>query len=239
MTYVIGDVHGYFEPLKELVLLLPKPDNIYFVGDLIDRGPQSKQVISFIKENGYKSVLGNHEKMLLDISEYFIANFPKIDLNKIRFWYINGGKETLQSYNLIDSSTKVHSILNNPDGFEKFKQDIKWIQKLPLFIDTQLSTHDNKPVIVSHAAIANVWKFKSDRQKQDVFEEYALWNRNMPKKDCEIFNIYGHSPQTSIELDNHYINIDSGCYKDEQSFGKLSAYCIENNTILQHFRSQG
>lgn len=56
---VIGDVHGEYDMLMRLMDTLPHK-NIIFVGDLIDRGPDSSKVVSFVKDNGYKCVVGNH-----------------------------------------------------------------------------------------------------------------------------------------------------------------------------------
>ncbi|NEQ24953.1 MAG: serine/threonine protein phosphatase, partial [Microcoleus sp. SIO2G3] len=41
-------------------------DDVYFLGDLIDRGPKSFQVVDFVRENGYQCLLGNHEQLLID-----------------------------------------------------------------------------------------------------------------------------------------------------------------------------
>ena len=67
MTYIIGDVHGNFQTLKALISKLPKNSEIIFVGDLVDRGLNSKEVIEFIRINNYKCVLGNHEKLMFGI----------------------------------------------------------------------------------------------------------------------------------------------------------------------------
>ena len=43
--YIIGDVHGCYNTLMELIAKLPKDAKLCFVGDLIDRGPNSKDVV--------------------------------------------------------------------------------------------------------------------------------------------------------------------------------------------------
>lgn len=70
-TYLVGDVHGCIEELRELVQLLQpsSQDRLIFIGDLIDRGPDSaavvKQVVRWSKEMEVKLVLGNHEEKFL------------------------------------------------------------------------------------------------------------------------------------------------------------------------------
>ena len=51
-TYAIGDVHGCLEPLRALMarLSLRKTDELLFIGDYIDRGPDSKGVVDFVLE---------------------------------------------------------------------------------------------------------------------------------------------------------------------------------------------
>ena len=60
---IIGDVHGCYKTLIALIEKLPKDRNITFVGDLIDRGPGSKDVVEFVRKNNYRCVRGNHEDM--------------------------------------------------------------------------------------------------------------------------------------------------------------------------------
>jgi serine/threonine protein phosphatase 1 len=64
---IIGDVHGHYDGLMLLLDSIEPTtdDQIYFLGDLIDRGPKSAQVVDFVRENNYGCVLGNHEQMAL------------------------------------------------------------------------------------------------------------------------------------------------------------------------------
>ncbi|HEU5393607.1 MAG TPA: metallophosphoesterase family protein, partial [Candidatus Methylomirabilis sp.] len=68
--YVIGDVHGCLTPLQRLLDKIgPGPaDELVFIGDYIDRGPQSREVVELVRElpGRITLLIGNHEKMLLD-----------------------------------------------------------------------------------------------------------------------------------------------------------------------------
>ena len=69
VTYVIGDIHGCLRPLKRLLAMIaPQPgDEVIFIGDYIDRGPQSREVVEYLLTLKSRCVflMGNHERMLL------------------------------------------------------------------------------------------------------------------------------------------------------------------------------
>lgn len=67
-TIIIGDVHGCFDELMDLLEKIgpSEDDQIYFVGDLITKGPDSRKVLDFLIDNTQmKTVIGNHEYALL------------------------------------------------------------------------------------------------------------------------------------------------------------------------------
>jgi len=96
-TFAIGDIHGCARTLRHLVtqvIRLAPGDNLYLLGDLIDRGPDSKGVLDFIFQlaaAGYNvtSVRGNHEEMCLRAP----YNRSAMDM-----WSANGGLATLESF---------------------------------------------------------------------------------------------------------------------------------------------
>ena len=89
--YIIGDIHGCASTLEDLLSEIPSGEDIYSVGDLVDRGPDSSKVVSICMEAGIRTVLGNHEHMLLDYIDG--SGF----YGKGQF-FANGGKATMDSY---------------------------------------------------------------------------------------------------------------------------------------------
>lgn len=68
-AFVIGDVHGCLEELKELVKKLdfnPESDLLIFVGDLVNKGPYSAEVVRYVREMNGLCVTGNHDETMLE-----------------------------------------------------------------------------------------------------------------------------------------------------------------------------
>jgi len=234
---IVGDVHGEYKALLNLVAKTPQNTQLIFVGDLIDRGSQSAHVIKFVRENNYACVKGNHEEMMIEYGQKFInsvENNRPIDSDNL--WLQHGGKETLLSYGLVT----LRGIELIPHPFIKeflfqFKDDIAWMKRLPLYLELETTQHESgRNVVVSHAAIATVWHMRHDKDLERVFREKVLWNRAKPIDQEPIFNIFGHTPQQyNVDQDKHYINIDTGCYiKKKQGYGLLSAYCVESGEVF-------
>ena len=92
MIYAIGDIHGCLDPLRRLMdqIHLSDMDEVVFMGDYVDRGPESKGVIDYLLtlQGRYTFLMGNHERMFLDFLQ-----------GKERFLFLyNGGEATLESY---------------------------------------------------------------------------------------------------------------------------------------------
>ena len=95
--FVIPDIHGCCRTFRRLVsevIRLERADELYLLGDMIDRGPDSKGVLDFIlelRDQGFsiKGVKGNHEEMCLRAGE---------GLEFMELWILNGGLATLRSF---------------------------------------------------------------------------------------------------------------------------------------------
>ena len=109
--YIIGDVHGCYRSLLALIEQLPHKfdSKICFVGDLIDRGPASADVVELVHVRGYDAVMGNHEKRFVSnaktalrcakTGKFTSSNDPYAFFSLDENWlFNNGGKATLASY---------------------------------------------------------------------------------------------------------------------------------------------
>ncbi len=95
--WIIGDIHGEVRLLDRLLdHVLPKePEALVFLGDYIDRGPASREVVDRIRElkTPVHCLMGNHEMMMLNALDDMGYGHGPVEL-----WYYNGGEATLQSF---------------------------------------------------------------------------------------------------------------------------------------------
>jgi len=125
--YAIGDIHGNYDKLDTLLNIIGEDKSAIFVflGDYIDRGPQSKDVverlIKFSKNHTCIFLKGNHEALL----ELIHLKGEPMDQEALMLWIMNGGDETCKSYNGCKNIYKLHST---------FFQTLKLYYETPNFI---------------------------------------------------------------------------------------------------------
>ena len=123
--FAIGDIHGCYDKLRQLLERLPydrEKDLLLFLGDYINRGQKSKEVISYLcdlKKNGAQliTLMGNHEALLL---EYQRQTDPALVplLRKLQL------ELTLASYGLRDMS-RLHKLAGLPEEHRKFLSELQ------------------------------------------------------------------------------------------------------------------
>ena len=87
-TYVIGDIQGCYKPLRELlkkVKFSPSRDNLWCVGDIVNRGPRSLETLRFLQDidDSVKIVLGNHDLHFIAMHEGCAPPRTKDTLSKL------------------------------------------------------------------------------------------------------------------------------------------------------------
>lgn len=225
--YIIGDVHGCYDTLMKLLDKLPnwETEGLCFVGDLIDRGPKSRQVVEFVKAGGYSCVTGNHELMMRDWINSG-CNYNHM------LWLGNGGNQALDSY----KETSDDEYLKGDVDFELLKEHAEWMSSLPIYLEFKELKKDDRHLVVSHSHISNVWKWRDSDEvpRQFHFEQEVTWGRPTKLKDThEIFNVIGHTPVDGAKVKSFYANVDSGCFYTAQqdSFGHLTALKFPEMTL--------
>ena len=216
MTYrrfVIPDIHGCaltLQRLVEEVIQLGATDTLYLLGDYIDRGPRSREVLELIRywrDAGLtiNALRGNHEEMLLDACR---------DRASFRLWMINGGFATLASYGVEDACEIPISHRTMLAG-------------LPLYLELE-------DAVLVHAGL----NFELDDPFSD--REAMLWGRPSGVDSVKLGGrklICGHTPKTrqAIEasLATGLITLDNGCvYAGWPGLGSLAALELNTLTLL-------
>lgn len=203
-TFVIGDVHGCSATLRRLVdsQLHPVPgDRICFLGDLIDRGPDSKGVLDFFLElrgRGLSvgSIRGNHEEMYLKAC---------VDKYYQKLWASNGGQAALDSF-----QARV------PDGIPLVYRDL--INSFPLFILLE-------GFVIVHASL----NFDIPNPLED--SNAMLWSRSVYVDQQKLGGrrlICGHTPVSRRRIEASILNgkimLDNGCvFGGQPEMGSLAA----------------
>ena len=194
-SYVIGDIHGCLDELGYLIEGLPLEtcDRLIFLGDYIDRGPDSNGVISFLLElenAGYELIFlkGNHEDMFLS---YLGLGGQHGDM----FLY-NGGRATLASYGYsspIPLPDEALSVI--PSGHLKF------YARLATF-------YVMEPFLCVHAGIHPLKSLK------DQTESELFWIRNQfiySSHTLPYTILFGHTPQNDVLYDLPFkVGLDTG-----------------------------
>jgi serine/threonine protein phosphatase 1 len=205
--YAIGDVHGEKAKLDQLLAYIRADATAYacshkivFVGDLIDRGADSRAVVETAMrlqaEEGAIVIRGNHEELMLHA----------VDHNEsvgIYWWATNGGDETIASYQQINGP--------KDDWREAVdKAHIKWLRALPT-----IWRDDERKLVFVHGGI-DPWRHPNES------DEVRMWTRsptffrssNWPDREelRDIVVVHGHTPTEDFEPDwqPRRINVDTG-----------------------------
>lgn len=180
MIYVMSDIHGqagaFYKMLKKICF--SDNDQMYVLGDVIDRGPDGIEIIKYVmSRKNITLLIGNHEHMMLDALRTGLSH--DYDL-----WFYNGGMMTLDSFNELGSA-------------EKDKM-LEYLKNCPVVIpDVKVN---NRKFYLTHAGWLNR---KSILLYKDAFVfdiEDATWDRdfaNCPHKEKGFEGyriIFGHTP---------------------------------------------
>jgi len=211
LTYAVGDIHGRLDLLVKMLSIIQRdmaqwPGQqpvIILLGDYIDRGPSSKQVVDRIIALKSEiwcdlvTLMGNHEEALIKFAEEGLLG---------ALWCDHGGNATLASYGITPPLPQ--------------KQNIDWDSIRTKFLEAVSPTHlafykalDSVYVqddyLFAHAGVMpnlEVWQQTNDS---------LLWIREpflSTEKSCDHVVVHGHTPHQGPENKRWRINVDTGAY---------------------------
>jgi serine/threonine protein phosphatase 1 len=209
--FVFGDIHGQFDGLMQLVDLISpgKGDRLYFLGDLIDRGDKSAEVVSWVIRFASACLKGNHEQMCIE------AHNPAQPSLIRQGWLANGGIKTLESY-----GEKGMPI-----------RHLDWMRSLPLYLDLEdawlvhAGVDPNKP-ISKQAAAEFCWiRAPFHNSSQPYFDDKTIVTGHT------ITFVFPGVPSGKVVIGKGWIDIDTGGYHTKS--GWLTALELDSSMIYQ------
>jgi serine/threonine protein phosphatase 1 len=223
MLYAIGDIHGEAALLDELLERLePRAgDRLVFLGDYVDRGPDSHGVVQRLlalrERHDCVFLLGNHESMFLDFLGFRGERYFGGDA-----FLSNGGDRTLASYGFFDAQRRGETF-ELPEAHRAF------------FQGCALWHHEGDYLFV-HAGLDRTLLQQSDLHYalRRSRAEDLLWNRatgDLPH-GLGVTVVYGHTPRHDFQVrwnEPFSIGIDTGATYG----GPLTAIRLPDETLLQ------
>lgn len=207
LTVAVGDIHGCYDELIELMEAVktqhPTDTLKYvFVGDYVDRGPKSMQVVDLMMDNSWDHIAlkGNHEDMMG---------------NEDPHWLSNGGLETLESYGIRGKDQPDQLALN------KFGKHKAFVSNLP-------TMYEDEHRLYVHAGFSpgKNWRNSNDFTRMWIRDQFLGSHYDFGK-----LVIHGHTPyatQGNLQIKSNRINLDTACVFG----GMLSAAVFKNDERL-------
>jgi bis(5'-nucleosyl)-tetraphosphatase (symmetrical) len=259
-TYAIGDVQGCHEALQRLVDHIrfdPSCDRLWFVGDLVNRGPDSLRVLRYIRSLGASArvVLGNHDFFLLAASEGMVALRPKDTIGDVlkaddrldlidwlrhqplhhhegSFLMIHAGLlPQWTTQDAVQLAGQVETALQG-DGFRSFLRSL-----LHESVVTWSPSLTGTLRLVAVARVLTRLRTCTPAGETSNFSGppdeappgYLPWFRIPGRRSANTTVITGHWAALGLYLEPNLLAIDSGCVWGRQ----LTAVRLEDRTVFQ------
>lgn len=220
--YAIGDIHGRYDLLQRLMKLIiehwssadtkPRRVRLLFLGDVIDRGPDSKGCLRLVSKlalvDGVVCLKGNHEDLMLRS----IHGDPEAQ----RIWLANGGTATLDSFDVSPPQSDEDAIDFAERLRERIDQDfVEMLERAPSSVASgnYLFVHAGvKPgVALAKQVDFNLFFIRDD------FTKSTDWHGAMV--------VHGHTIVDEVAFHDNRIAVDTGAYYS----GKLSCLVLEDD----------
>ena len=221
---ILSDIHGDIDAFDSILsqIQLGEDDHLYIIGDVVDRGPHSIEVIQRIRKmRNTTLMLGNHEYMMINRLRHPKSWEPR------RLWYRNGGSETEAAFQKLPKDEQ--------EGI------LRYIEGLPLQVEISVN---GETFLLVHARPREDYKELCVWYENEV--EMAVWSRIEPWTELPAGKtiVFGHTPtihfqpvkgKMRIYHGDRRIGIDCGCAYPEDG-GQLGCLRLEDQ---KEFYSSG
>jgi bis(5'-nucleosyl)-tetraphosphatase (symmetrical) len=205
-TIFIGDIHGCYLEFKQLLAkcAVTPEDRVIVLGDMINKGPDSRGVVEYIREHRFEALMGNHE--------YGFIKYLKGHLrDENRFSTFSSVKEQLG----------IH-----------WKEWLTYFEELPLFIEDRdfMAVHgglvpDLHPRDVPAKILTRIRTWDGKGENLHNPKDPAWYELYRGQK----LVVFGHWAQRGLVVENRVVGLDTGCVYG----GKLSAFVLPEGKIVQ------
>lgn len=205
MPNIIADISGNFTALRRLLAQMPD-DEAISLGDMIDRGPESRAVVEWFMAHGH-AVLGNHEHMMLDHCRGTGYYAPGI-------WESNGGDATLAAF-----------------GGAIPEAVLAWAERLPLYLEIEgcLLTHS---FVHPGGSLAEACRLGTGSH-DPLCGRSLLWSREPPRRlPSYRLQIAGHNSQLGLREFSDPEGVFALCLDDSRR-GRLTGLHLPSRQIYQ------
>ena len=193
MTYVMSDLHGQYEKYRQMLQKIgfSDEDELYVLGDVIDRGPQSVALLQdmSLRANVYP-ILGNHEHMAemllrrlcVEITQENVGTQLSADvLRGMMLWQQNGGESTLREFRALSA--------------EQRQEILEYFEEFSLYEELHVGGND---FVLVHASLPD---FSPERPLQTYADARMLYERADYEREYfpDRYLITGHVPTLDID----------------------------------------
>lgn len=219
---VFGDIHGEYDKFMgawDRAQADPAVDELIFLGDYIDRGPNPRKVLDFLMglpKGRVHLLLGNHEKMFLEAAGKVEVWTDETPLGgEFFYWFVNGGAVTFKQIS---------------ESWTDFQRYLDFLRNLPPCYERNIN---GKDYFFCHGGV------KPGRKLGEQEEQDLLWIREpyIFGYKGEVTVVTGHTPVCYIEEDRYWplvrenqIFMDTGSYMPK---GKVSCMDLVSGEIWQ------
>ena len=229
MHYAISDIHGCYDEFMELLKLIhfSDRDELFVLGDVIDRGPKPVEVLQFMSmQPNVIPLVGNHEYIAMKVLPGLLQEVREENCEKIltmdflkgcQLWFEDGGKITADAFRSL--------------SLEEQEDLLDYMQDFSVYEEVTVCGRD---YILVHSLPGDY----RNAQKQDYVLEEILFSRPDFTGDWkgDVTYILGHTPTFKIGeefagkiyVHDQLVDIDCGCVAGH----KLGAYCLETGEMF-------
>ena len=206
--YVVPDIHGEYNKLMTLMGKINEEkrpeDTIVFLGDYIDRGKRSKDVVNYMFEllsndDNVVALLGNHDDQFYNIVE----NVDRLSIYGIE-WLSRYCIETLNSYGVSTVTLKYKSVEDNlRNHYDFIKSELKKLKQTEDYRKFKILMANCQKLYVKDGYVFTHSGGVSWKPIIEQTLDQLLWSRDFQPRNDGFIHVCGHTPTISGEVEEH------------------------------------